>query len=276
MIVRKIMEIKLKKQMKYLQKEVTLKSIDLNDDIADFKIDIGVYEAEDSFIAVSSRCIRCNICFEECPFDAISPSSIYKRAKIKNNCVKCEICAKSCPVSCINVLKTKVNINGEEEDIFYELKKIKVPHRILRMENISIDRTKCEDCNECIKFCPTNAITLKDKSIIEIAEDTTFPYLEEKKYPFINEKLCIGCGSCVNLCQNYAISLKRFLGPIIPTKNLSINQDYCVQCLLCEENCPVDAIHLNGDKIVLDEDKCIKCDVCSTKCPVGALDLKKI
>ena len=270
------MEIKLNKQMKDLQKEVVLKSVDLGDDIDDFEVDIGSYEVYDKFITISPRCVRCNLCFEVCPVDAISPPTFLKRANIEDNCVKCEICAKSCPISCIHVMETKSEINIEDEDVKYQLREIKVPHRILRMENISIDRAKCENCKNCIEFCPTEAITLKDKSIIEAADNTIYPYLEDKKYPYIEEKLCIGCGSCVNLCINGGITLKRILGPIIATKTLNINQDACVQCLLCEENCPAEAIKLEKDEVVLNDSKCIKCNVCSSKCPVSALSLKNI
>ncbi|MBZ9571342.1 4Fe-4S binding protein [Methanobrevibacter sp. TMH8] len=270
------MEIKLKKQMKNLEKEVILKSVDLDDDIDDFEVDIGAYEADDKFITVSPRCVRCNLCFEECPVNAVSPPTFVKRAKIEDNCVKCEICAQSCPVSCIYVMETKSKMDGEEKEINYQLKETKVPHRVLRMDSILIDRTKCENCKNCIKFCPTNAITLKDKSIIEAADNTSYPYLENEKYPYIEEKLCVGCGSCANLCPNNGITLERVLGPIFVTKSLCIDQDACVQCFLCEETCPVDAIKLEGDKVILDDEKCIKCNVCSSKCPVNALSLKNL
>ena len=61
---------------------------------------------------------------------------------------------------------------------------------------------------------------------------------------------------------------------MIKTKELLVDQDTCVQCQVCEENCPVDAIKLEGDKVVLDQEKCILCEVCSRKCPVGALKLE--
>jgi ferredoxin len=144
------------------------------------------------------------------------------------------------------------------------------------MESIDIDRTKWDDCGDCIKFCPTNAITLKNKSIIEAADNTKYPNLEDRDYPYIEKKLCIGCGSCANLCKNDVITLERTLGPVIITKKLHIHQDACVQCLLCEENCPVDAICLKGDQVVLDDEKCIRCHVCSSKCPVNALNLKDL
>lgn len=270
------MQIKLKKQMKNLQREVVFKSVDLDDDIDNFEVDIGAYEVDDKLLTISLRCVRCDSCVEECPVDAISSSSIVKRARIKDNCVKCEICAQTCPVSCIYVMKTKSAINEEYDDIESQLKEIKVPHRLLRMTTISIDRTNCENCENCVKFCPTKAITLKNKSIIEAADNTTYPNLEDKDYPYIEEKLCVGCGSCANICNNERIHLERILGPVVVTKNLRIDQDACVKCYLCEETCPVDAIKLDGDKVVLDNNKCIRCNVCSSKCPVNALNLKDL
>ncbi|KZX16576.1 ferredoxin [Methanobrevibacter cuticularis] len=270
------MEIKFKKPMKDLQREVVLKSVDLDDDIDDFQVDIGDYEVDDKFITISPRCVRCDLCVEECPVDAISSSNVVKRSRIKENCVKCEICAQTCPVSCIYALETKSKINGEKDDAEFVLKEINVPHRVLRMEDISINMELCGDCRSCIRFCPTNAISLKDKSVIEAANEKSYPDLEDRKYPYIDKNLCIGCGSCANLCSKGGIELKRTLGPIIETKKLCIDQDTCVQCFLCEESCPVEAIKLEDDKVVLDNEKCIRCNVCSTKCPVNALSLKNL
>lgn len=267
------MEIKLKKPIKNLQKEVLVRSIDLEDDIEDFQLNIGNYESNDKFITISPRCVRCNLCVEECPVDAISSPSFVKESKIQDNCVKCEICAQTCPVSCIYVMEADSNIDKEKNNIEYNLNNIKVPHRVIRMEDISIDRNKCGNCETCVKFCPTNAISIKDKSLIEVSEDTEFLSLEDGNYPFIKKSLCVGCGSCANLCPQEAINLKRILGPLIENKCLSIDQDICAECNLCEETCPVEAIKLEDGKIILDNSKCIKCNVCSSKCPVNALSL---
>lgn len=270
------MEIKFKKKKEDLEKEFVLKSVDLDEDIEDFQANIEDYEATDEFITISPRCVRCDLCVEECPVDAISSSTVVKRSRIKDNCVKCEICAQSCPVGCIYAMDTKSAINKESDDVEYTLEEKDVPHRILRMEDITVDRSNCDNCGTCIRFCPTKAISMRNKSIIEAADDTTYPELEDKDYPYIEKKLCIGCGSCANLCPNNSITLDRYLGPLIETRDLRINQDACVECYLCEESCPVEAIKLEDGKVVLDNDKCIKCNVCSTKCPVGALTLEDI
>ncbi|MDR2967472.1 MAG: 4Fe-4S binding protein [Methanobacteriaceae archaeon] len=269
------MEIKLKKKIKDLQKEIILKYTDFDNDIEDFKLKTEDYEANEKIIAISSRCIRCNLCVEECPVDAITSSSSTKTPKIKNNCVKCEICVQTGPISCIYIIEATSFINEENDDVEYFLKEKKVPHRILRMEKIELNREKCSSCGTCTKFCPTNAISMKDKSIIEAADNKSYPKLEEGKYPYIKKNLCIGCGACVNLCSQGVFDLERTLGPVIETKLLDINQDACVGCSLCEENCPVEAISLKNGNIVLDNESCIKCNLCSSKCPVNALSLRE-
>ncbi|MDR0900070.1 MAG: 4Fe-4S binding protein [Methanobrevibacter sp.] len=268
------MEIKFKKKMEDLQREVVLKSVDLDDDIKDFQVDIEDYGADDKFITISPRCVRCDSCVEVCPVDAISSSTVVKRSRIQKNCVKCEICVQTCPVACIYAMETKSTIDNENNKVNYTLNELNVPHRVLRMEDINIDRTKCEDCGTCIRFCPTNAITMKNKSIIEAADNTTYPELKNQDYPYIEKDLCVGCGSCVNLCSNDSITLERILGPLVETRRLCIDQDECVECYLCEESCPVEAIKLEDGKVVLDNEKCIRCNVCSGKCPVNALTLE--
>ena len=43
----------------------------------------------------------------------------------------------------------------------------------------------------------------------------------------------------------------------------------CIACGACEENCPVNAISMQGDVYTINED-CISCGACADICPVGA------
>ena len=273
------MELEFKKDMNLLEREIILKSVDLDDDISDFEVDIEEFHSQDKFIAISPRCIRCDLCVEECPAGAITSSSSLKRSRITDECVKCEICAQTCPVSCIYVLDANADITTSEEPVLnYSLKELKVPHRILRLEDYNFNRENCIGCGECTRFCPSKAITLKSKEFIENKENSSYDnYLEDGTYPFIEKNLCIGCGSCANICRQDVITINSYLGPIIETKDLIIDNDACVGCFLCEEYCPVGAIKLNDEhKVELDVSKCIRCNSCTDKCPVAALRLKDI
>ncbi len=249
------MDVTFKKKKEALEGEVALKSRDLEDSHEGFIGEIEDCSLEEKFITISPECVRCNLCVEECPVDAIEDSKFTRTARILDNCVKCEICAQTCPVSCIHVIESTAHV--EEDEVKYHLKDQKVPHRKLRMENIHVDPDKCNSCATCVRFCPTGAITVGEGEIASI-----------------DEEACVGCGACANVCPEGSIELERELGPVIKTKELLIDQDTCVQCQVCEENCPVDAIKIDDDRVVLDENKCILCEVCSTKCPVGALKLE--
>lgn len=263
------MNVSFDKQMKKLEREVLLKSVDLDDDIEDFNFELDNYQSEEKIIAISPNCVRCNLCVEECPVDAIEPANIYKIAKINNNCVKCEICVQTCPISCIKLIDAFVILDDSSDSfVRYDLSELSYPHRVIRMNDISVDLSKCTGCGDCGEYCPTNALRFEFNSYFD-----DFNLEEDKLYPVITEKLCIGCGSCVNLCGEDVISLDRTVGPVLDTKILKISQDICVNCYLCEENCPVEAIKLEDGNVVLNKDKCIRCNSCTDRCPVGALKL---
>ena len=249
------MDVTFKKKKDVFEGEVALKSSDVEDSHAKFTGEIEDCILNDKFITISPECVRCNLCVEECPVNAIEDSKFARPAKILDNCVKCEICAQTCPVSCIHVIESTSHVGNEE--VKYHLKDLKVPHRRLRMKEISVDMEKCDSCANCVRFCPTGAIKVPEGEIAQI-----------------DKEACVGCGACANVCPEGSIELVRELGPVIKTKELLVDQETCVQCQVCEENCPVDAIKLDGDRVVLDQEKCILCEVCSTKCPVGALKLE--
>ena len=103
------------KQMKVLEQEVLLKSVELDDDGDDFQFELENFDAEGEIIAVAPRCVRCNTCVSECPVNAIEPANIFRMAKITDKCVKCEICVQTCPVSAIKLISNSVVYDNEDE-----------------------------------------------------------------------------------------------------------------------------------------------------------------
>ena len=273
------MNISFDKQISSLEREILLKSVEIHDSGDDFQFELNKFFSQKEIIAIAPRCIRCNMCVDQCPVDAIEPANIFKIAKITHDCVKCEICVQTCPVSAIKLIDNKVSYNHDEGDeaIEYNLASISLPHRVVRMNDISIDYSDLANYDNCAKFCPTDAFTLEFKSYFEeLGIDVDIELEDDVLYPVINKKLCIGCGACVQFCENDSVKLDRTIGPIVHTKNLEINQDECVNCYLCEENCPVEAIWLDEEKVVLNNDKCIRCINCTSHCPVGALNFVEI
>lgn len=49
--------------------------------------------------------------------------------------------------------------------------------------------------------------------------------------------------------------------------------EQCIRCKLtdCVEVCPVDCFHEGPNMLVIDPDECIDCALCEPECPVGAI-----
>lgn len=58
--------------------------------------------------------------------------------------------------------------------------------------------------------------------------------------PFVDEKLCIGCGSCRKACAHDA--------PVLENRKMHIDWDKCLGCGRCIGACPVDAIQPANDE----------------------------
>ena len=56
---------------------------------------------------------------------------------------------------------------------------------------VSIDRSKCQGCGTCIRFCPFKALRLEDGK------------------PVVDDTKCMGCGVCVSKCEPGAHALLR-------------------------------------------------------------------
>ena len=70
------MNVTFQKQMKNLEREVLLKSVDLDDDGDDFQFELDHFNANEEIIAIAPRCVRCNTCVGECPVSAIEPALV--------------------------------------------------------------------------------------------------------------------------------------------------------------------------------------------------------
>ena len=182
------------KQMKNLEREVLLKSVELDDDGDDFQFELDNFHAEEEIIAVAPKCVRCNTCVGTCPVGAIEPANIFRLAKITDKCVKCEICVQSCPVSAIKLIKNVVVYDGESENDFieYSLNNVRCPHRVIGMKEIEIDYSQDNNWQDCADLCPTNAFTLEFKEFFDKLDfDAGIDVDEDTFYPYINRQFCI-------------------------------------------------------------------------------------
>ena len=85
------------------------------------------------------------------------------------------------------------------------------------------------------------------------------------------------CNCCGCACWNVG-NIKRRKMPrdtLMATYFLrKTDEEKCVLCGECIDICPVDALILEDDRIVVDDEWCIGCGVCSTVCPADAATMK--
>jgi heterodisulfide reductase subunit A-like polyferredoxin len=53
------------------------------------------------------------------------------------------------------------------------------------------------------------------------------------------------------------------------------DEDECIGCCRCAEDCPLEILTMENDKPVVDENICIGCGLCLLHCPTDAAKLKK-
>ena len=90
------MNISFDKQIGSLEREILLKSVEIHDSGDDFQFELNKFFSQEEIIAIAPRCIRCNMCVDQCPVDAIE-LQMKKPVWIKNECVMCLRYLHLCP-----------------------------------------------------------------------------------------------------------------------------------------------------------------------------------
>ena len=93
---------------------------------------------------------------------------------------------------------------------------------------VVVDKEKCKACGKCIAACPKNLIEL-------------VPY---------DAKHIVQCSS-----KDKGVVVKNVC---------SVG---CIGCMICQKNCPSDAVHVVDNIAYIDQEKCTGCGICAEKCP---------
>ncbi|HOO71857.1 MAG TPA: 4Fe-4S binding protein [Spirochaetota bacterium] len=258
-----------------------------------------------------TRCVKnCRVCMHTCRMNAITADNRYHREE----CILCFDCVRDCPDSTTYFSFTSPpaeNIEPENADKDPSLSlyrngflrcsfslgiglvflltmhgkalaaALKPVSRKLRPpgslpENEFIQR--CIRCGNCMKVCPTGV--LKPAPVSMGPDKLWTPFLDtSRSYCEYN------CNLCGRVCPTGAIEKlaldrkkKKVIGVAVINKDLCVPYKKGIDCIVCEEHCPVSekAIivtekKIKGKKVRLPQVQkklCIGCGICEIKCPV--------
>lgn len=134
------------------------------------------------------------------------------QVEIEKCLVDCQLaCAKSCPVEAIEV-KVHRDPDTQKDTI----------------ADVEVDKLQCFYCHKCEKACPYDAIRVdcsRDGIVI-----------------FSPENCPEGCYACTEICPSDALCLE--------SGQVTLNEKHCIFCRACQNVCPVDkAIEIRREKI---------------------------
>lgn len=158
-----------------------------------------------------SRCILCGQCMRTCPAGAITVDRTTGIWKINPfACVQCAGCVEVCPKKCLHMDPEAAAPDVKKSEIILQVKKEDGVSRVQRKvaainmaEAAMDDRShivnnimKCIFCGQCMRNCPSGAITVDRRS----------------RTWRINLEACVNCGTCIDNCPRKCLSLGCYLG----------------------------------------------------------------
>jgi len=142
-----------------------------------------------SFWHYTEKCTSCHLCISACPTQVLQPALmefgltgiLQPKMDFESGFCKydCHACTDVCPSGAILPLTTDRK-HGVQIGI----------SKLIRNLCIPVDEDKA--CGLCKEKCPTGAIEM-------------VPYLGDLTIPAIDEKTCVGCGSCEFICPTRPI-----------------------------------------------------------------------
>ncbi|MGC9323666.1 MAG: 4Fe-4S binding protein [Desulfomonilia bacterium] len=255
--------------------------------------------------SVNENCIRCGLCQEGCPMDAIGEDPF---DTVHSECIGCRTCVRVCPENAVSFtgrrpvqgkegnsvsagrrgficaaitgvfagLITKTGIGfrsgGPVEGELLNPGMIRPPGALPEKEFL----LRCVRCGECMKACPTN--TLQPAWFEAGLEGMVSPVIRPRRGPC--EPGCAVCGQVCPTGAIRALSLEEKtcakVGTAYVIRHKCLAWEFDQACLICDEVCPYGAIGLKTVPEIqvavpfVDEKKCNGCGFCEYYCPVQA------
>ena len=147
------------------------------------------------------RCLKCGECMKACPTNAIQPALLEAGFEgiwtpILINTIgyceyNCVLCGRVCPTGAISSLSIEKKLGKPANQ------------QPVKIGTAFYDRGRClpwamhTECIVCEEVCPTSPKAIWFETVdIQMRDGST----KRLKRPYIDAKLCVGCGICENKC----------------------------------------------------------------------------
>ena len=250
-----------------------------------------------------SQCILCGQCMRTCPAGAITVDRKTGTWTINPfACVQCAGCVEVCPKKCLHMDPEAASPDVKKSEIILSVHKedgaAKVQRKVAAIamtKNAMDDRSKivnniikCIFCGQCMRNCPTGAITVDRRA----------------RTWRINLEACVNCGTCIDNCPRKCLSLGCYLGspseitlhgsmppvrrkvtkadaapaaeekPAAPkAESTAVNKG--IPAPESAENTGAPAVDLPDEHIRIEAEKCLFCGKCEHNCPAEAITLDR-
>lgn len=85
------------------------------------------------------------------------------------------------------------------------------------------------------------------------------------------------CNCCKCCCGTFEIHYGGGAPLMDITSHIAkVDDDMCIGCETCFQECNAEAIEMIDNKAIIDEERCIGCGVCAHLCPEHAMKLERI
>lgn len=242
---------------------------------------------------VDKACNRCMKCYEKCPMGSITEEP---QKNIEKECIECGTCTRVCPQSAVSFhvsrpsfANTPPKMNFSKRWFLFSAGAgafVVLSHRLDPVSKIPLETLirppgslpenlflqLCIRCGECMKVCPTNTLQpcLFESGMEGIWSPRVFSRLAGC------DQTCCLCGTVCPTDAIRTLSLEEKkhakLGTAFIDKNRCLVWDQNRLCLICDEQCPYNAIIFKWKDgfrrpFVIDT-KCNGCGFCEEQCPV--------
>jgi len=147
------------------------------------------------------RCIKCAACMRVCPINVLQPALLEGGIEglwtpiLKNQLGYCEqncvLCGQVCPTGAIRSISVQEKIGAPPNE------------KPIKLGTAFYDYGRClpwamqTECIVCEEMCPTSPKAIWYKTVDIANRDGSAKKL---KQPYVDPRLCIGCGICENKC----------------------------------------------------------------------------